>query len=146
MGTSIQDVDILWTADLTVGCPALDERNMQMLDQLSRAASVIAKSDDAQLVAWLFARYDQLDFLLLEEEYELAAAGYPELVFHQRLHDRARGVTRHARTQLQRVDTSAALAALASESCNTMALWLPRHIVDVDRLFFPYVDSRFRVA
>ena len=146
METILQDMDVLWTADLKVGCSALDERNAALLDQLSRTESAVAASDSAGLAAWLVARCDQLDILLQEEERELAAVGYPELVFHQRLHDRARAITRHARVQLQRVDTPAALATLARESCAALALWLPRHIVDADRLFLPYVDIRFRVA
>lgn len=146
METILQDMDVLWTADLKVGCSALDERNAALLDQLSRTESVIAASDGAELAAWLVALCDQLDILLQEEECELAAVGYPELAFHQRLHDRARAITRHARVQLQRMETQGALAILARESCAALALWLPRHVVDADRLFFPYVDIRFRVA
>ena len=146
MDSLIQDMDVVWTADLTVGCPSLDERNARLLDQLSRIGSMIAAADCEQLSGWLTARYDQLDFLLQEEEHELAEADYPELAFHQRLHEHARAITRNARQQLQRITAPAELAALACESCDALALWLPRHIVDADRLFFPYVDIRFRMA
>ena len=146
MEAFVQDVDLLWSADLTVGCAALDERNARMLDQLARAASVIASTDPSHLVAWADALYDQFDLLLLEEERELTAADYPELPFHRRLHDRARAMTAQARLKLQQASTPAAVAAVASQGCAALGLWLPRHVVDADRLFFPYVDGRFRGA
>lgn len=146
MDTPEHDVDILWTAELAVGCVALDQRNRLMLAELARSSVVIAASDSAVLTEWLLARFAQLELLLLEEEHELEAAGYPELAFHRRLHDLARGIVRDARSQLQRVQTPEALAVLARASCDALGRWLPRHIVDADRLFFPYVDQRFRFA
>ena len=139
------DIDIVWTAELTVGSPALDGHNRDMLGRLARAATIIDASDPAYLADWLTECCEQLDALLLAEEDELAAVGYPELAFHRRLHDRARAITRDTRNQLARVATPAALQALARASCTAMGLWLPRHVVDADRLFFPYVDERFRV-
>ena len=146
METVLHDIDMLWTLDLAVGCVAMDERNALMLDQLAGAEPVIAAGDDTALAAWLAARYEQFDTLLREEERELASAGYPELAFHQRLHDRARAILADGRSQLQRADSSQALETLARESCLALALWLPRHVIDADRLFLPYVDQRFRAA
>ena len=144
MSTLSQDANCLWTTDLTVGCSALDLRNAHMLDLLAGTASVISASEGAELAEWLDACYDQFEVLLSEEERELATVGYPELSLHQRLHGYARSIIHDARRQLQRAPTSPALAALASQSCAALALWLPRHIVEADRMFLPYVDSRFR--
>ena len=74
--------------------PALDDHNRAMLGRLARAATIIETSGPALLSDWLTGSCDQLDSLLLAEEDELAAAGYPELAFHRRLHDRARAMTR----------------------------------------------------
>ena len=144
MVTIEYDADILWTTELTVGCSALDERNQSMLDQLAQATAIIGTADPVSLADWLTGCCEQLDTLLLEEEEELARAGYPELAFHRRLHDQARAMTRDLRSQLQRAPAPAALRLLARAGCDAMARWLPRHVVDADRLFFPYVDQRFR--
>lgn len=146
MKAIVQDVDFLWTADLTVGSPMLDERNRQMLAGLAVAQAVTASGDSSALEGWLWARLHEFARLLDEEEIELEAVGYPELALHRHLHETARTILRDASYRLQdeEVLSNEMLVILASETCSALSLWFPRHIVEVDHLFFPYVDRRFR--
>ncbi|MFT5590253.1 MAG: hemerythrin-like metal-binding protein [Bradyrhizobium sp.] len=136
----------LWSPDLAVGSIALDRRNRDIFDQLAAAGSRIERFDAADLTRWLRAIYTQFDTLLLEEEAELAEVAYPELAFHRTLHEQARSIIRTARLQLARPDSAERVAVLAHESCTALSFWLMRHVIDVDKLFFPYIDARYRVA
>lgn len=136
----------LWSPDLAVGSVALDRRNRDMFAQLAAACSRIEQLDAPDLARWLRAVYTQLETLLLEEEAELAEINYPELPFHRTLHEQARSIIRTARLQLSRSDSTDLVAALTRDSCTALSFWLMRHVIDVDKLFFPYIDTRYRVA
>ncbi len=136
----------LWSPDLGVGSVALDRRNREVFDQLATAGSRIDRLDAPDLTRWLRATYTQFDILLTEEEAELAEIAYPELVFHRKLHEQARSIIRAACLQLARADSVDLVAALARESCAALSFWLMRHVIDVDKLFFPYIDARYRGA
>jgi hemerythrin len=136
----------LWSPDLGVGSIALDRRNREVFEQLAIVGSQIERLDTANLTRWLRATYTQFDTLLMEEETELAEIAYPELAFHRTLHEQARSITRAARLQLARPDSADLIAVLARESCAALSFWLMRHVIDVDKLFFPYIDARYRVA
>ncbi|MDY7572984.1 hemerythrin domain-containing protein [Actimicrobium sp. CCI2.3] len=136
----------LWSPDLAVGSIALDRRNRDVFETLAAASSRVACLDAADLKRWLRTTYTQFDTLLMEEEAELAEIAYPELVFHRKLHDQARSITRTARMQLARPDSADVVAVLARESCAALSFWLMRHVIDVDKLFFPYIDARYRAA
>ena len=136
----------LWSPDLAVGSIALDRRNRDVFDQLAAADNRIERLGAADLTRWLGATYAQFDTLLAEEEAELAEIAYPELAFHRTLHEQARSIIRAARLQLARPDSTDLVAVLARESCAALSFWLMRHVIDVDKLFFPYIDSRYRVA
>ncbi len=136
----------LWSPDLGVGSIALDRRNRDVFEQLAAAGSRIECLGAADLTRWLRATYTQFETLLIEEEAELAEIAYPELAFHRQLHEQARRITRAARLQLARPDSADLVALLAHESCAALSFWLMRHVIDVDKLFFPYIDARYRVA
>ncbi|MEB0135319.1 hypothetical protein QN362_08235 [Actimicrobium sp. CCC2.4] len=136
----------LWSPDLAVGSVALDRRNRDVFEQLAAAGSQIERLDAANLTRWLRATYTQFETLLLEEEAELAEIAYPELDFHRKLHEQARAIIRTARLQLARPDSAELVAVLARDSCAALSFWLMRHVIDVDKLFFPYIDARYRVA
>ena len=136
----------LWNPDLAVGNVTLDRRNRDVFEQFAAVDSRIERLDAPELARWLRAVYAQFDTLLLEEETELAEIAYPELAFHRKLHEHGRNLIRNARLQLSRADTPELAAALARDSCTALSVWLMRHVIDVDKLFFPYIDARFRVA
>ena len=132
-----------WTNDLSVGCVALDECNRQMFGELARVEQQLTENSIEQLSRWLSTRLNQFELLLHSEEKLLAAADYPELTFHQQLHWQATEMIRHIRLQLAECTLHAALALLVQNSCSQLALWLMQHILDADKLFFPYVDARY---
>ncbi|GAA4030035.1 hemerythrin domain-containing protein [Actimicrobium antarcticum] len=136
----------LWSPDLAVGSVALDRRNRNVFEQLAAAGNRIERLDAPDLTRWLRTVYTQFETLLLEEEAELAEIAYPELPFHCKLHEQARSIIRTARLQLARSDSTELVPALTRDSCTALSFWLMRHVIDVDKLFFPYIDTRYRVA
>ena len=149
MTTLLQDLNVRWTADLSVGSLLLDEHNRRMFSRLAEADGVLDAAvggQEADLAGWLAATLDRLEVLLQEEERELAAAGYPELPFHRQLHGRARAKMQAARAHLDKRPGPLALDTLVRETCAELAIWLMRHVQDADKLFSPYVDARFRNA
>jgi len=144
METQLRDVNVLWTPDLTVGSTLLDEHNREMFDQLGAVEEVIASASPEALANWLVEVTDQLAWLLDAEEAELASIGYPELAFHRQLHDRVRSRIQVARTQLSKKPSPAMLTTLTRDTCAALSVWLMRHVQDADKLFFPYIDSRYR--
>ncbi|MBC7574408.1 MAG: hemerythrin domain-containing protein [Herminiimonas sp.] len=144
MDTFLNELSVLWTADMAVGCQRLDQHNERMFRELAAADAMAASMGPAALAAWLSAVFDRFDWLLQEEEKELAGAGYPELAFHRTLHARARARIQAARAQLAKSPDAESLAVLAHNSCVELSVWLMRHIQDADKLFFPYVDKRYR--
>ena len=146
MKTLLRDVNVLWTPDLTVGSVSLDERNRAMFGRLAAAEETIGSATPSGLSGWLRATLDQLELLLQAEERELDAIGYPELDFHRRLHGRARTRIQSCRIQLDKAEDPAVLAQLTRDICAELAVWLMRHMQDADKLFFPYIDTRYRDA
>jgi hemerythrin len=132
-----------WTTDLSVGCERLDHRNRALLDALASTENMIAAVSSDALAAWMQARLDQFAQLLDDEENELTAADYPELVFHRLLHDAGRRIAVDIRTQLRHCVSDAALAKVVRTSVTSLSLWFMRHVLDADPFFSPYVDVRY---
>ena len=128
---------------MSVGCERLDHRNRALLDALATTENMIATASGDTLAAWMQARLDQFAQLLDDEEDELAAADYPELVFHRLLHDAGRRIAVDIHTQLRHCASDAALAKVVRSSVNALSLWFMRHVLDVDPFFAPYVDVRY---
>ena len=143
METLPDAVDLVWTADLSVGCIPLDERNRAMFNVLASAEQRIARSDFEQLSHWLTTRFDQFETLLELEEALLAKADYPELLLHQQLHTQARDAIHSMQMQVKECSSQKTLVELVRKSCAHLSLWLMQHILDADKLFFPYIDSRY---
>lgn len=133
-----------WTSDLSVGCDRLDQRNHALLDDLAASEHMIMIANSDELVVWLQARLDQFAQLLDHEEAELAAADYPEQIFHRLLHDEGRRLADDIAAQLRRCDSKVVLARLVRTGCTSLSLWFVRHVLDADPFFAPYVDARFR--
>lgn len=144
MEQQLRDVNVLWTPDLTVGSASLDEHNREMFEQLGTIEEVIASASPEALAIWLTEVTDQLSWLLAAEEEELAGIGYPELAFHRQLHDRARARIEASRIQLAKKPDAFMLSTLARDTCAALSIWLMRHVQDADKLFFPYIDPRYR--
>lgn len=136
-------VDLVWTADLSVGCTALDERNRQMFNALSNAEQRIASNDFEQLSRWLMHHFDEFETLLELEEQLLTRADYPELPLHQQLHTQVRNAIRSMKLQVKECTSHTTLVVLVRNSCAHLSLWLMQHILDADKLFFPYIDTRY---
>ena len=143
MNALLLEVNIGWTADLSVGNAALDARNQAMLDSLAAAPQVIA-AGTLDPATWLHALFADMEYLLKAEEAELAAIGYPELIFHRQLHDRARRMMQSARVALDKAPDALQVEAVVQARSAELAVWFMRHIQDADKLFFPYIDVRYR--
>ena len=143
MNALLIDLNVGWSADLGVGNAALDARNRAMLDSLAAAPQVIA-AGALDPATWLHALLADMEHLLKAEEAELAAIGYPELIFHRQLHDRARRLMQSARVALDKASDALQVAAVVQTRSAELAVWFMRHMQDADKLFFPYIDVRYR--
>ena len=142
MNPLLLDVNVGWTGDLSVGSAALDGRNQSVLDQLAGAGQIIA-TECPEPGAWLHGVFAEMEQLLKVEEAVLGTIGYPELVFHRQLHDRARRMMQSARVAIDKAASPAQVEAVVRARSTELAVWFMRHIQDADKLFFPYVDARY---
>ena len=142
MNALLLDINVGWTVDLSVGSAALDARNQSMLDQLAGAERIV-DAGVPEPGAWLHGLVAEMEALLKAEETQLAAVGYPELVFHRQLHDRARRMMQSARVALDKAAGTAQVEAVVRARSAELAVWFMRHIQDADKLFFPYIDARY---
>ena len=142
MNALLSDMNVGWTADLSVGSITLDACNQSMLDSLAAADKVIAAGlpEPGTGLHGLLAEMEQL---LKAEEVKLGTIGYPELVFHRQLHDRARRMMQSARVALDKATYPAQVEAVVRARSAELSVWFMRHIQDADKLFFPYIDARY---
>ena len=136
------NVNVGWTADLSVGSVTLDARNESMLDSLAAADKVIA-AGLPEPAAWLHGLFAEMEQLLKAEEGELGTVGYPELVFHRQLHGRVRRMMQSARVALDKAAGPGQVEAVVRARSAELSVWFMRHIQDADKLFFPYIDARY---
>ena len=142
MNALLLDVNVGWTVDLSVGSAALDARNQSMLDSLAAADKVIA-AGLPEPGTWLHGLLAEMEQLLKAEEVKLGTIGYPELVFHRQLHDRARRMMQSARVALDKATDPAQVEVVVRARSAELSVWFMRHIQDADKLFFPYIDARY---
>ena len=143
MNAPLVEVNVGWTPDLSVGSTLLDARNLALLDALSNIEYVIA-AGVPEPGAWLRGLLLDLKYLLAAEEAELAAIDYPELAFHRLLHDHARGIIDATSMALDKADNWRQVEAIVRTRGTELSVWLMRHVQDADKLFFPYIDIRYR--
>ncbi len=143
MNALLSDINVGWTPDLSVGSTLLDARNRGLLDALAGVERVIA-TGLPEPDAWLRGLLVDLEALLDAEEAELAAIDYPELSFHRQLHDRARRLVGATRMALDKASGRAQVDAIVRVRSAELSVWLMRHVQDADKLFFPYIDMRYR--
>ena len=143
MNALLTDINVGWTPDLSVGSTLLDARNRSLLDALAGVERMIdaGLSDSA---SWLRRLLADLETLLDAEEAELAAIDYPELAFHRQLHERARRLVGASRAALDKASGKLQIDAIVRARSAELSVWLMRHVQDADKLFFPYIDMRYR--
>lgn len=143
MNAPLIDINVGWTPDLSVGSTLLDARNLALLDALSNIDRVIA-AGVPEPGAWLRGLLVDLENLLAAEETELAAIDYPELAFHRLLHDHARGLIDATSMALEKADGRLQIEVIVRTRGAELSVWLMRHVQDADKLFFSYIDMRYR--
>jgi hemerythrin-like metal-binding protein len=144
MNAATHNVSVLWSNDLAVGSDALDTHNHDMFAQFAECEAMIASCTSVELVAWFHSVLNQLDALLLAEQEVLASIDYPELAFHCKIHTQATTRCMIARDQLAKTADETHIQQITRETCAALTVWLMRHVQDADKLFFPYIDARFR--
>jgi len=124
-----------WSERLELGIPHIDDQHRQFFDM---AASLREGTDQVKVMRALALLGDYIRTHLHDEEALMAAANYPGLAAHRRLHDHFR----HMLADLFRRARSMPLPEIGEEVKYLINGWFYNHIVTVDFEYEPYMAQR----
>ena len=127
---------ITWTDRLSVGIPAIDSQHRTLVDMINQLHEAHRRGEGrAVLDDILAAMADYARLHFRDEEALMAAAGYPKLAEHKRLHEEfgTRLIVLQAR---QRRSTP---VGLSLEVMSFLREWLVEHIEGVDKHYVPHL-------
>jgi len=125
---------IMWTDELSVGIPELDEQHRRLIDLLNEFYDAIERGDDEQGIRKLVEGLEEYTvFHFCAEEEFLIEINYPDLENHQKAHQILISEVRSAQARYQNGDRK----AIRELSAFTLA-WLYSHILKVDKKYGDY--------
>lgn len=120
-----------WSGRFELGIPLIDEQHRQFYDL---AASFNGEGNEVRVLKTLAILSDYIRTHLRDEEALMAAAHYPGLEVHRRLH----ADLRHMLTVLLGRARKMSLDEIATEVKYLVNGWFSQHIVTADQEFAPY--------
>lgn len=121
-----------WSDRLEIGIPLIDEQHKRFFDL---AASLSNNLDEVRVIKTLAILSDYIRVHLRDEEAMMAAAHYPGLMEHSRLH----AEFRHMLAALLGRARQMSLDRIAEEVKYLVNGWFYNHIATVDCEYAPYV-------
>lgn len=121
-----------WSERLKLGIPFIDEQHKRFFDL---AASFSGNGDEVRVIKTLAILSDYIRLHFREEEAMMAAAHYPSLEAHCRLHTDFR----HKLADLLGRARQMSLDEIAEEVKYLINGWFYQHIITVDYEYAPYV-------
>ncbi len=121
-----------WSDRLEIGLPLIDEQHKRFFDL---AASFSGNGDEVRVMKTLAILSDYIRSHLRDEEALMAAAQYPGLAAHCRLH----AEFRHMLGDLLKRARKLSLDEIAEEVKYLVNGWFYQHILTVDFEYAPYV-------
>jgi hemerythrin len=129
---------IQWKKIYETGIVALDQEHQQLVAQINRLGVAIRlKRADEVLSDILSALVDYTENHFAHEERLLEEYGFPGLAEHRQVHQRLREAVREMRSR-----SGEGTAGLAQELYKFLRGWLLEHIVEVDKNYGAYLESR----
>lgn len=131
---------IQWEKSFSVGTAALDADHRRLLEILNRIHESWQHNPSKAVLDRLFDELlDYTDGHFAREESRLADMDYPDLVLHQRQHDRLRETVLAFRTRHLASDTP---DALTEEMAQFLKTWLMDHILGEDMKYKPLFSHK----
>ncbi|MFY9329143.1 MAG: hemerythrin family protein [Georgfuchsia sp.] len=123
-----------WSDRFELGIPRIDQQHRKFFDL---AASFNDESNEVRVLKTLATLGDYIRIHLRDEEALMAAAHYPGLEVHCRLHDNLRQMLSALLGRARQMT----LDEIAGEVKYLVNGWFSQHIVTADQEFAPYVVS-----
>jgi hemerythrin len=129
---------IAWKSVYETGIVALDNEHKQLIDQINRLYEAVRdKRGDEVLDDILEMLQDYTENHFQHEEKLMAEYDYPGLPEHRKAHQDLRDTVK-----LLSVRDSSGAQGLANELMKLMRGWVLEHIVEVDKKYGAYLESR----
>ncbi|WP_415034305.1 bacteriohemerythrin [Azonexus sp.] len=126
-----------WQPEMSVGNTHIDEQHQILIDTINQLANAEIRNDRA-IVAMIID--ELINYTVFHFEYEedlIAAANYPDLEQHRRIHQ---GFVRWIR-QVREEFTYHSRRQLGSEILGYLRDWLRKHILGEDQRYRPFLDN-----
>ncbi len=129
---------IAWKAVYETGIVALDKEHQELVKQIDNLFVAVRDKRGEEVLSDILAMLeDYTENHFKHEEQLLAEHGYPELTEHLALHQALRD-----EVAAMKVRFSENPEGLAREFLKFLRQWLLEHIVNVDKKYGPFLDSR----
>lgn len=125
----------VWSAQLELGLRSIDAQHRQLFDL---AATLSGSGDQVRIMKTLVALCDYTREHFREEEYMLAAHGYPDLEAHKRQHAEFRGML----VNLLEKAKSQTLDQTVDDVKQLVGGWLYNHIMQQDIDYLSFVKGK----
>lgn len=129
---------IVWKDIYETGIVALDKEHQELVKQINQLGEAIREKRGEELIEEVLAglvEYTENHFR--NEEKLLQEYDFPDLAAHQQIHQDLRD-----RVQEMKAKSIAGTEGLAQELYKFLRGWLLGHIVDVDKKYGTYLESR----
>ena len=128
---------IRWKTVYETGIVALDDEHRELVAQINRLNEMIRQKQGGALseIFAVLANYTENHFQ--HEERLMEQYGFPGLVEHQAVHQELRDRVEEMQSRTDLTD-----AELAKELYRFLRAWLLEHIVEVDKKYGVYLESR----
>ena len=129
---------IAWKEVYETGIVALDKEHQELVAQINQLCEAIRdKRGDEQLDEVLAALVGYTEHHFQHEEALMAEYGYPGLADHQKVHQSLRDTVQEIKAK-----NVAGNDGLAQELYKFLRGWLLGHIVEVDKKYGAFLESR----
>lgn len=132
---------ITWSDRLSVGIPAIDNQHKKLVDMINQLHDAQREGQGKAALDKIFAAmadYTREHFTF--EEKMLAAANYPQLTEHKRLH----GEFLTRLTAMQARQQQATQVGLSLEVMSFLRDWLVKHIEGIDKRYTSHMKQPTR--
>ncbi|WP_448605453.1 bacteriohemerythrin [Thermoflexus hugenholtzii] len=125
---------IMWTDELSVDVPELDEQHRRLIDLLNEFYDAIERGHDEEAIRKLIEGMEEYTvFHFCTEEQFLIEINYPDLEKHQKAHQILINEVKSAKARYQNGDRRAVRELIAFALA-----WLYSHILKVDKKYSNY--------
>lgn len=129
---------ISWKDVYATGIVALDNEHRELVEQINQLGEAIRDRSGGEVLQDVLAVLDQYTgHHFSHEERLMQEYGFPGLDEHRQIHQQLR-----AKVKEIKQDSDTAPELVAQELYKLLRRWLLEHIVEIDKKYGPYLESR----